>query len=88
MKQQRKNGTKMVTSKIIKRTEDEIIYEYLPEGNLRPGYIYIDLILNKVQVEPSPDDETHHYLDHVYFGINTYYIENHEFPEMVNRCWG
>lgn len=78
----------MVVSKLIKRTEEEIVYEYRPWGNLRPGYIYVDLIEKKVEIEPSPDDETHNYLDHAYHGINSQYIQNNEFPEMDVRCWG
>ncbi len=78
----------MVVAWLIKRTKEEIVYEYRPDGNLRPGYIYVDLITNKVQVEPSPDDKSHHYLDHVYYGVNSHYIETHEFPEKVVRCWG
>ncbi len=76
----------MVVSKLIKRTEEEIVYEYRPWGNLRPGYIYVDLIEKKVEIEP--DDETHNYLDHAYHGINSQYIQNNEFPEMDVRCWG
>lgn len=78
----------MVISKLIKRTEDEIVYEYRPEGKLRPGYIYIDLNTMKVQVEVSPDDAAHTFLDHAYYGINLRYDEDHEFPEMNIRCWG
>ncbi len=78
----------MVISKLIKRTEDEIVYEYRPEGNLRPGYICVDLIAKKVEIEPSPDDKRHNYLDHAYHGINSQYIQNNEFPEKDIRCWG
>ncbi len=78
----------MVVSKLIKRTDTEIVYEYLPEGNLRPGYIYIDLNTMKTQVEVSPDDYAKIFLKHACHGINSQYIQNNEFPEKDFRCWG
>ena len=60
----------MLKYRIIERIGDKNIYEYIPEGNLRPGSLALYDSGKKEIITDSPDDIKGLYRGHAFCGID------------------
>ena len=61
----------MLTYRIVSRNQGRNLYEYIPEGNSRPGYVAIYDDGTREIVEDSEDDFKGIYRGHAFSGIDT-----------------